>query len=450
MAGTISKPLSGWGRYPVQACELTRPERYAELKPSAERVIVRGQGRSYGDASLNADGHVILSERLNRILEFDAATGLLRAEAGVTLQEVLDIAVPRGWFLPVTPGTKFVSLGGCFAADVHGKNHHGGGAFCAHVQEIEMVLADGTRTRCAAGKNPDLFWATAGGMGLTGIIGEVTQQLIQIESAKMLVQHRAAPDLDAGFKLLDGAEFDDVYTVAWIDCLARSRSLGRSIVMRGHHAALSELPAGDRVRPFARVARRQRRVPLDLPSWVLNPLTVSTFNHLYYWSRGSKLEPFLTDYDPYFYPLDAVTDWNRLYGKKGFVQYQCALPTAGAFDGIQRILELLVASRRASFLAVLKRFGAAGKGMLSFPMPGYTLALDLPVRDVGLFELLDRLDGIVVRSGGRVYLAKDCRLAAGTFRAMYPRYDEWLAVKRTVDPGNRFSSSLSRRLGLGS
>lgn len=451
MAGIISKPVSGWGRYPVQSCELTRPERYAELTPSAERVIVRGQGRSYGDASLNAEGRVILSERLNRMLDFDAGTGLLRAEAGVTLQEVLEVVVSRGWFLPVTPGTKYASLGGCVAADVHGKNHHdGGGTFSAHVREIELILADGTRTRCNAGNNSELFWATVGGMGLTGIIGEVTLQLMLIESARMRVQHCAAPNLEAGFKLLDGAEFDDTYTVAWIDCLARGRSLGRSIVMRGHHAALSELPARDALQPFARMARRQRRVPFDLPSWALNPLTVGAFNNLYYWSQGAKQAPFLAGYESYFYPLDAVADWNRLYGKQGFVQYQCVLPTVGAFEGMRQLLELLAASRRASFLAVLKRFGATGKGMLSFPLPGYTLALDLPVRDAGLFELLDRLDEIVVATGGRVYLAKDCRLAASTFRAMYPRYGEWLAVKHAVDPGSRFNSSLSRRLRLGS
>ena len=449
MAGTMIKPLAGWGRYPVQSCELIRPERYAELAPSAERVIVRGQGRSYGDASLNADGRVILSERINRVLQFDTGSGLLHAEAGVTLQDVLDIAVPRGWFLPVTPGTKYASLGGCVAADVHGKNHHGSGAFGAHVREIEMILADGTRTRASAEQNPDLFWATVGGMGLTGIIGEVTLQLIPLESAQVLVQHRAAPDLEAGFKLLTGDEFDDVYTVAWIDCLARGAALGRSIVMRGHHATLAELPAGERGQPFARAVRRQRRVPVDLPSWALNPLSVGAFNHFYYWSQGAKQAPFLADYDPYFYPLDAAADWNRLYGKQGFVQYQCVLPMAGALDGMREILELLTASRRASFLAVLKRFGAVGKGMLSFPLPGFTLALDLPVRDAGLFELLDRLDEVVVRNGGRVYLAKDSRLAANTFRAMYPRYDEWLAVKRAVDPGNRFSSSLARRLGLG-
>ena len=440
------KAISGWGRYPVEVCELARPERYSELKPSSETVIVRGQGRSYGDASLNADGRVILSERINRILEFDPDSGLMRAEAGATLKDILDIAVPRGWFLPVTPGTKYVSLGGCVAADVHGKNHHCGGAFSAYVQDIEMILADGTRTRCAAGHHPELFWATVGGMGLTGIIGEVTLRLLRIESAKMLVQHRAGAGLEASFRLLDGIDFDDVYTVAWIDCLARNGSLGRSIVMRGHHATLSELPAEDRAQPLARSARPRRRLPLDLPSWVLNPLTVGTFNHLYYWSQTAKRKPVLADYDPYFYPLDAVEDWNRLYGRSGFLQYQCVLPTAGAFDGMRKILELLAASQRASFLAVLKRFGAASNGMLSFPLPGYTLALDLPVRDTGLFELLDRLDEVVVAAGGRVYLAKDCRLTPKTFRAMYPRFGEWLAVKRRVDPANRFSSGLSRRL----
>lgn len=445
----MQKPVSGWGRYPVQTCELIRPERYAELSPSTNRVIVRGQGRSYGDASLNEGGRVILTERINRILEFDTATGRLRAEAGVTLQDVLEVAVPTGWFPAVTPGTKYVSLGGCVAADVHGKNHHWSGTFSAQVHEIEMILADGTGARCSADQNPQLFWATVGGMGLTGIIGEVTLQLIPIESARVLVQHRAAQDLESCFRLLDGTEFDDVYTVAWIDCLARGRSLGRGIVMRGHHAAASELSVRDRKQPFARVPRRARRVPLDLPSWALNPLSVRAFNHLYFWSQGTKRAPFLADYDSYFYPLDAITDWNRLYGKRGFVQYQCVLPTEGALDGMRKLLELLVASGRASFLAVLKRFGAAGKGLLSFPVAGYTLTLDLPVHDVGLFELMDRLDELVVSAGGRIYLAKDCRLAAGTFRSMYPRFGEWLAVKRMVDPSGRFSSSLSRRLGIG-
>lgn len=448
MVGTLHKNISGWGRYPVQRCELVRPERYAELTPTTATVIARGQGRSYGDASLNENGRVILSERLNRLLQFDSSSGKLRTEAGVTLQAVLDVTVPRGWFLPVTPGTQYASLGGCVAADVHGKNHHHSGAFGEHVQDLAVILADGSRTICAPDRNRELFWATVGGMGLTGIIGEVTLQLIPIESAHMRVEHRGAPDLDTGFKLLDGSDFDDQYTVAWIDCLARGRALGRSVVMRGHHAVRAELPVAQRDRPYARKPQRQRRIPMDFPAWALNPITIGAFNQLYYWSQGSKRAPFLSNYEPYFYPLDTAADWNRLYGKAGFVQYQCALPMANAFDGIRQILEMLSASRRASFLAVLKCFGAAGKGMLSFPIPGYTLALDLPVRDAGLFELLNRIDDIVVEQGGRVYLAKDARLAPETFRAMYPQYEAWLSVKRQVDPQNRFSSSLSRRLGI--
>lgn len=442
------KPISGWGRYPVESCELVRPERYAELVPSADQVIVRGQGRSYGDASLNRDARVILSERLNRIVAFDPDKGLLRAEAGITLQEVLEVCVPRGWFLPVTPGTKHASLGGCVAADVHGKNHHGAGAFCAYVQGIEMVTADGSRTHCSVLHNTALFWATVGGMGLTGVIAEVTLRLLPIESSRMLVHHCSAKNLEEGFRLLGSADYDDVYSVAWIDCLARGRALGRSVVMRAHHAGVSELPIDDRSLPFSRDARKLHRVPVDMPSWLLNPFAINAFNHFYYWAQGRKQMPFLTDYDAYFYPLDSIAGWNRLYGKKGFVQYQCVVPVA-AIDSMRRILELLSESRRASFLAVLKRFGAAGQGMLSFPCPGYTLALDLPLKDEGLFGLLDRLDEIVIGAGGRVYLAKDCRLSADTFRQMYPRYGEWLAVKREVDPQNRFRSSLSRRLMLG-
>lgn len=446
----VKKPLSGWGRYPIQVCELVRPERYSQFQPAVEPTIVRGQGRSYGDAALNKNGRVMLSERMNRMLAFDSCAGVLRAESGTTLQEILEIVVPHGWFLPVTPGTKHVSLGGCVAADVHGKNHHVSGSFSEHVLEIEMILADGGRTRCSSLQNSNLFWATVGGMGLTGIIGEVTLQLIPIESTRVLVEHRGASDLEAGFRLLDDAQFDDVYTVAWIDCLARGRSLGRSIVMRGHHAARSDLPLRERNTPLVRAPRRQRSVPLNLPSWSLNRITVGAFNNLYYWRQKAKRRPFLTDYDSYFYPLDAVAGWNRVYGKNGFLQYQCVLPAKDAFDGMRRLVELLASSRRASFLAVLKRFGRAGGGMLSFPMPGYTLALDLPVRDVGLFHLLGRLDEIVLRSSGRVYLAKDCRVAPDAFRTMYPRFEEWLTVKRAVDPNNRFSSSLSRRLGIAS
>lgn len=444
---TLSAAISGWGRYPVQTCMLERPERYADLRCDAPSLIARGQGRSYGDAALNENGLVLLTERVNRMLALDEKNGILRAEAGVTLAEILDVIVPKGWFLPVTPGTKFVSLGGTVAADAHGKNHHRDGSFGDHVLGIELILADGSRVQCAPGERAELFWATVGGMGLTGIIGEVTIKLIPISSAYMRVQHHVATNLEQLFQHLQDPAADDRYSVAWIDCLAQGQQLGRGIAMFGHHADAAELPAniGD---AYTSKSKHGRAVPFDLPSWMLNPSSIGAFNALYYRREGNKREPFLTDYDRYFYPLDGIDQWNRLYGKRGFVQYQCVIPHAYAYQGILALLQALSASRRASFLAVLKRLGAQGSGLLSFPMAGYTLALDLPIRDDGLFSLLNKLDEIVLQHGGRVYLAKDARLSAESFRAMYPRYEEWLKIKNTVDPEHRFSSSLSRRLGI--
>ncbi|MGA8148246.1 MAG: FAD-binding oxidoreductase [Gallionellaceae bacterium] len=439
--------LSGWGRFPMQTCELERPERYADLQPTAANLIARGQGRSYGDAALNRNGRVLLTERVNRLLEFDAGQGILRAEAGATLAEILEVIVPRGWFLPVTPGTKFVSLGGCVAADVHGKNHHHDGSFGEHVLGIELILADGSCVACSPSENAALFWATVGGMGLTGIIGEVTLKLIPIHSAYVKVRHHGAGNLEQLFGLMQDAALDDRYTVAWIDSMARGSKLGRGIVMCGHHAAPDELPA-DCAQPFMIEHARARSIPFDFPSWALSALSISAFNAQYFSREGGKREPFLSGYDPYFYPLDAIGRWNRMYGKRGFVQYQCVIPQAAAFEGVRKLLQQLSDSRRPSFLAVLKRLGAQGRGLLSFPMAGYTLALDLPIRNVGLFAFLDKLDGIVLQHGGRVYLAKDARLSPESFRAMYPRYAEWLRIKHAVDPQDRFNSSLARRLRI--
>lgn len=423
-----------------------RPERYADLGPMAESVIARGQGRSYGDAALNENGHVLITERVNRMLEFDEGSGILRAEAGITLAEILTVIVPKGWFLPVTPGTKFVSLGGCVAADVHGKNHHHDGSFGEHVIALELILSDGNRVKCSASEKPELFWATIGGMGLTGIIGEVTFKLIPIDIILMEVRHHAADNLEQLFKLMQDPDKDDRYTVAWIDSMAGGADLGRGIAMYGHHAMTEALPANFQSRIKL---SRKRSVPFDFPSFALNSLSISAFNNRYFKKEGGRRYPFLSNYDAYFYPLDGIDQWNRMYGKRGFVQYQCVIPERSAFDGIKTVLEELSASHRPSFLAVLKRFGAQGRGMLSFPMPGWTLALDMPIRDEGLFALLDKLDEIVLQHGGRVYLAKDARLSAESFRAMYPRYGEWLKIKNAVDPDNRFSSSMSRRLRIG-
>lgn len=441
---TLKTSISGWGRYPVQSCELGRPERYADLHAQAATLIPRGQGRSYGDAALNENGYVLLTERVNRLLEFDVEQGVLRAEAGVTLAEVLEVIVPKGWFLPVTPGTKFVSLGGCVAADVHGKNHHHDGSFGDHVLAIELILADGRRMRCSPSEYAELFWATIGGMGLTGIVGEVTLKLVRISNPAVMVRHHSAGNLEQLFALMQDASIDDRYTVAWIDSMAKGGSFGRGVLMCGHPATQDELPSAVHFKQ-----KRQRAIPFDFPAFALNASSIAAFNALYYRNEGGKREPFLSHYDHYFYPLDAIGDWNRMYGKRGFVQYQCVIPEAAAYEGIKALLQKLADSGRPSFLAVLKRLGGQGKGMLSFPLAGYTLALDLPIRDEGLFTLLNELDGIVLQHGGRVYLAKDARLSAESFRMMYPRYEEWLRIKRAYDAEGSFSSSLSRRLRMG-
>ncbi|MDZ4384368.1 MAG: FAD-binding oxidoreductase, partial [Nitrospirota bacterium] len=330
--------ISGWGCYPKATCLLTRPERHAELIPTADPCIARGQGRGYGDCALNTNHDVILTERVNRLLSFDGETGILRAEAGVTLSELLEVFVPRGWFLPVTPGTKYASLGGCVAADVHGKNHHQDGAFSACVHEIELVLADGSYRRCSPAKDPDLFWATVGGMGLTGIITEVALQMRPLETAYMVVRHYGARNLDAALQLLDSADRDDQYTVAWIDCLAKGGHLGRSVVMAGHHALPDDLPRT--VENILRIKKRgQKNLPFDLPPGVLNSWSMKAFNNIYYRFQSLKKGAFVTDYDRFFYPLDSIGNWNRMYGKRGFVQYQCIIPLASARHGLQLLLE---------------------------------------------------------------------------------------------------------------
>ncbi|MFV1997746.1 MAG: FAD-binding protein [Acidiferrobacterales bacterium] len=444
--GSLRKQLSGWGRYPEQECITWRPEKQSGLVVESP-MIARGLGRSYGDAALNESGNVVLTERVNRFLELDIESGKLRAEAGVSMAEVIDVCLPRGWFPQVTPGTKHVSLGGCLAADVHGKNHHRVGAFSSSVEAFNLITADGATLTCSRDENENVYRATVGGMGLTGVISEMTLQLKKVETAYVTSRHVKAADLDAAFNELAQGGPENEYSVAWIDCLSRGRKLGRSIIMQGRHASADELGASQQKLPLQVARRRHKRFPIDLPSWALNPLSISSFNSLYYYQQGRKTQPFISDIDRYFYPLDAVEDWNRMYGKKGFVQYQCVLPTAAAFDGIKSMLEKLANSRRASFLAVLKRLGPESGGLMSFPMEGYTLALDLPLRGKELFALLDELDEQVLAAGGRVYLAKDARLGAAAFAGMYPRLAEWQKIKSRIDPGNRFTSSLARRLG---
>jgi len=446
VTGYSRQLISGWGRFPVAEALVARATCSHDLRvPDRGTVICRGEGRSYGDAAMSSDGLVLITSGARTLCSFDIDRGVLVAEAGLTLNDLLRHVVPLGWFPPVTPGTKHVTLGGAVAADIHGKNHHHDGSIGNHVIELEVVLADGCHVRCSHDERPDLFWATVGGMGLTGIITKVSVQLIPIETSAIAARHVKAPDLDAAFRCLADPEYDDQYTVAWIDCLSRGRSLGRSIVMSGHHARRGELHAHG----LSLNGAERYSIPFDCPSFVVNPWGVAVFNQLYYSVQGRKTDRFVTDFERFFYPLDVVGHWNRLYGKRGFLQYQFMIPDSDAFVGTQRVLERIVRRRRAIFLAVLKRFGPGNPAPLSFPDSGYTLALDLPMTGEDTLRLLDELDEIVIRHKGRVYLAKDARLSPERFRQMYPRLGEWRRVKEEIDPHGRFSSDLSRRLGLG-
>lgn len=425
-----------------------RPEARRELGEiltcaEAGSFLPRGLGRSYGDASLNGGSAVIDLTRLDRLLALDEETGVLECEAGVGLGEILDAVVPRGLFLPVVPGTRYVTVGGAIASDIHGKNHHCDGTFSRFVEDLTLLTAGGDLVRCSPTEYRDLFWSTVGGMGLTGVIVTARLRLQPIETRYMAVDYRRLPDLDSALAAFETSDATRQYTVAWIDCLSRGASLGRSVLMSGDHARPDQVKDA---RLDVRMGRSRLTVPFDAPSWALNGLTVRAFNALYYRAHRTRSDA-IVRFDKFFFPLDGIASWNRLYGTKGFVQYQAVVPLTGGTAAVQALLERLSASGRPSFLAVLKRMGPEGDGLLSFPIEGYTLALDIPQRR-GLGKLLAALDRIVLEAGGRVYLAKDASLAAGTFRDMYPGLDRFKRVKVALDPAGVFSSSLGRRLGM--
>ena len=442
--------LGGWGRYPVETCQVFRPERRAAVAETlaanaAPTFVARGLGRSYGDAALNAGGGVIVHDRLDRVLDFDPVRGVLQCEAGVSIADIIRGWLPRGWFPPVTPGTKFVTVGGAIAADVHGKNHHRDGTISAFVDELSLLTADGDTLRCSRTERPDVFWATVGGMGLTGMILDARLRLRPVESAWLSVDYRKARDLDETLGVFASSDAGSPYSVAWIDCLARGRATGRAVIMHGDHAPAEAVRAAGRA-PFVIPRRHRVAVPIDLPGVFLNPLTVRLFNAVYYAAHGDARGR-LVDFERFFYPLDGVAHWNRLYGRHGFAQYQVVLPPDEGPRGLRMLLERLSGSGRPSFLAVLKRLGPANAGLLSFPREGYTLALDLPVR-AGVADFLRELDRLVLARGGRVYLAKDATTTPHSLRAMYPRLDEFRAVKARLDPRGVLSSSLARRLSI--
>jgi decaprenylphospho-beta-D-ribofuranose 2-oxidase len=433
--------LTGWGR---TAATAARVEGLDALERADGRgVIARGLGRAYGDAAQNAGGAVIDMTPFAGLLAFDRSAGLVTVQAGISLGALIDRVLPDGWFVPVTPGTRHVTVGGAIASDVHGKNHHRDGSFSGHVRSLVLLSPTG---RHVLEPGSDAFAATAGGMGLTGVVLEATLQLLPVESAHVVEDVERCADVDDCMARMEARDEEYRYSVAWIDCLARGAALGRSVLLRGDHAGADDLPPLLRARPLER--RRGLRVPA--PPWAPNGLlrreTVAAFNEVYFRRAPREERGRILGLDPFFYPLDAVEGWNRMYGSRGFLQYQFVVPF-GQEEALRETLRRLSGARVASFLAVLKRFGP-GSGMISFPMPGWTLALDMPAGVPALGPLLDGLDAVVAEAGGRVYLSKDSRLRPELLDAMYPGLAAWRAAVRELDPDGVMQSDLSRRTGL--
>lgn len=427
--------IRSWGGLNARGSDLVAPHAWiAAPAPQQGLVLAHGNGRSYGDSCLNDGGRLILARGLDRVLAFDRKSGIVTCEAGVLLDDLLKLAVPAGWFPPVTPGTCFVTIGGALANDVHGKNHHRAGTFGRHVRAFELVRSDGQRRTCAPDMNPALFAATIGGMGLTGLITQVTLQLMAVDSAEMSQEVVHFDGLDRFFEIAAQSDSTHEYTVAWIDALARGPAFGRGVFFRANHAPASQRPPS---RP-----RQSLPFPVRPPVPLINGLTLRAFNLLYRSMQPRSSQPRLISYRPFFYPLDRVRDWNRAYGPKGLRQFQCAIPMAHARDCVDEMLRRTQAAGEASFLTVLKLFGdVPSPGMMSFPVAGATLTLDFPYRGTRTDRLLDELDRITITAGGRVNPYKDARMSPATFEASFPR---WRDFAGHIDPG--FSSSFWRRV----
>lgn len=445
-------PVTGWGRTAPTAARLIRPRTYEEAalavrECGARGGIARGLGRAYGDAAQNAGGAVLDMTGLDRVHAIDADDGTVLCDAGVSLHRLMEVLLPLGWFVPVTPGTRYVTVGGAVGADIHGKNHHVSGSFSRHVLSLDLLTADGEVVTAVPGT--PLFEATAGGMGLTGVILTATIRLQPVETSLMSVDTERADDLDDLMARLADTDHRYRYSVAWIDLLARGRATGRAVLTRGDHAPLDALPRGTRVRrePLAFRTSRLPAAPSFVPEGLLSRTTVGLFNELWYRKAPRARTGQLQRIPAFFHPLDSVPHWNRVYGRGGFVQYQFVVGH-GREDALRRIVRRISERRCPSFLAVLKRFGEADPGWLSFPVPGWTLALDIPASLPGLGGFLDELDEEVAGAGGRVYLAKDSRLRPELLAAMYPRLDDFRALRAALDPRGVFTSDLSRRLHL--
>ncbi len=430
--------IQGWGRFPRIDAEVLEPQTVSALTNTLASVpevaqIARGAGRSYGDSALA--GQVISSRYLDNFHSLDEEQGILRCGAGLTFEQLLEVCIPRGWFPPVVPGTKFVTIGGAIAADIHGKNHHRDGSFCDFVESFTLALANGELKQCSQSENAQLFRGVCGGMGLLGIVLDVTLRLNKVSSVFLKTQSIPTSNLNKTIAALEQHN-DERFVVAWLDCLAQGESLGRGVVHVGDYDDSDRLTVHKRWGPG---------VPFSTPALLLNRHSMRLFNSLYYkLNSGSNSNE---SYEEFFFPLDSIRHWNRLYGRKGFLQYQFVLPDASAQEGISSVLQRVASAGKGSFLAVLKKFGAQNSNLLSFPTAGMTLTLDFK-NETSLFPLLDELDAIVIDHGGRHYLAKDARLSESVFKAGYPQWQEFKSIKEQVDPDERFASLQSQRIGL--
>lgn len=430
--------LAGWGNLPVPGREVLTEDLERDTRGA---VLSRGLGRSYGDSSLPPPSRreVVGTRLADRILRWDGHTGLLRAEAGFSLWEFNRLFLRRGWFIGATPGTQMVTLGGMVAADVHGKGHHSHGSFGAHVRELKLRLPMGDVVACSPERDPELFWSTIGGMGLTGHILEVECQTQAIPSPWILGESERIDDIDHFIHALKEAGKTWPFTVGWIDCLSRGKRMGRGILDRGRWALPHE--TGGRPLPFT----RRLVVPFMFPSWALGRFTVQAFNTLYYWRHVPRVKHGLRHPDAFFYPLDAILQWNRIYGRRGFTQYQCVLPDEAGQGAARRFLDLLTRRGGASFLCVIKDCGPQGQGTLSFLRPGISIALDIPVRD-DTQALVDALNELVIAEGGRIYLAKDAFTRPEHYAQMDPRLRQFQALRDRIDPQRTIRSAQSVRL----
>ncbi|MGB3413714.1 MAG: FAD-binding oxidoreductase [Microbacteriaceae bacterium] len=449
MSGTLPE-VSGWGRYPRIHGRIvplpSEPDAAPAIIGVPGKVIPRGLGRSYGDASLSTSGasgaaesasSMLETSQLNSLISFDNNTGILQAGAGLSLAELLSIFVPQGWFVPVSPGTKWVSLGGAIASDIHGKNHHHAGSFGNHVLALDILLGSGELVHASSTEHPELFRATIGGMGLTGLIMSATVQLTRMRSSNIRQLTLKRPHLES---VLDGFEEHAAadYSVAWLDTTAGGKNLGRSLLMLGEEANDEQLVA-------AGSARLQ--IPIEMPKLVMSPLSVRSFNWLYFHKELRESQSRLIPYDAYYYQLDAVRDWNLLYGKSGLVQYQCALPEQGGREALAELLGAMQAAALGSPITVLKKFGPGNDSPLSFPIAGYTLALDF-VANAKSFALMDHFDQIVEAHGGRLYLSKDARMSELFFKRSYPKWEDFQRIREEYGALGKFASAQSERLGL--